>query len=118
MINKTYILDTDASHSAIGCVLSQIQDGTERVISYCSKKLSKSERAYCVMRKELLSINFFVQFLLGTKFILILCSWIAELKIYDLEIKTDQIIIMLTLISFLVRLNNVNSVISMIKTPN
>ena len=48
MINKTYILETDASHSAIGCVLSHIQDGTEKVISYGSKKLSKSERAYSV----------------------------------------------------------------------
>ena len=74
MINKTYILDTDASNSAIGCVLSQIQGGTEKVISYGSKNLSKSEKAYCVTRKELLSINIFVthfkQFLLGAKFII------------------------------------------------
>jgi len=43
-----YILDTDASHDCIGAVLSQIQDGQERVIAYASHKMSKGERGYCI----------------------------------------------------------------------
>ena len=65
-----YILTTDASNYSIGAVLTQIQDGTERVIAYSSKMLSKTERNYCITRKELLSIvyhvNHFRMFLLGT----------------------------------------------------
>jgi hypothetical protein len=49
-------LDTDASNVGIGGVLSQVQDGHERVISYFSKTLSKVERNYCVTRRELLAI--------------------------------------------------------------
>ena len=45
-----YILDTDASAEGIGSVLSQIQDGQERVIAYYSKTLSPPERNYCVTR--------------------------------------------------------------------
>jgi len=109
-INNTFILDTDASHSAIGGVLSQIQDGKEFVIAYGSRKLTKSEKSYCITRKELLSVYYFVthykQFLLGARFIIRTdhkalkwllnwdspntsqyCSWIAELEIYDFEIQ-------------------------------
>jgi hypothetical protein len=56
-----FILDTDASNFAIGCVLSQEQDGEEKVIAYGSKSLSKPERNYCVTRRELLAIVEFVQ---------------------------------------------------------
>ena len=41
------ILDTDASNCHIGAVLSQWQGGTEKVIAYGSKVLSKQERNYC-----------------------------------------------------------------------
>ena len=51
-----FILDTDASNCAIGAVLSQVQQGEERVIAYFSKSLSKPEKQYCVTRKELLAI--------------------------------------------------------------
>ena len=57
--SKEFILDTDASDFAIGAVLSQVFDGQERVISYASKTLSKSERRYCVTRKELLALVHF-----------------------------------------------------------
>ena len=50
------ILDTDASNTGIGAVLSQEQDGQEKVIGYASKTLSKSERAYCTTYKELLAV--------------------------------------------------------------
>src|SRR6267154_1081805 len=46
-----YRLDTDASNIAIGAVLSQVQNGEERVIAYGSRTLNKSERNYCVTRR-------------------------------------------------------------------
>ena len=69
-----FILDTDASSDAIGAVLSQIQDGNERVIAYGSRTLSTAERNYCVTRKEMLALVFFVKhfkhYLLGREFTL------------------------------------------------
>ena len=55
-----YIIDTDASQYGIGAVLSQEQDGVERVIAYASKSLSKTQRRYCVTKKELLAVVYFV----------------------------------------------------------
>ena len=49
----TFVLDTDASNLSIGAVLSQIQDGHERVICYGSYVLTPEQRKYCVTRKEL-----------------------------------------------------------------
>ncbi|MBJ5505560.1 hypothetical protein JGG47_23625, partial [Salmonella enterica subsp. enterica serovar Derby] len=54
--DQPFILDTDASNTGIGAVLSQVQDGQEKVIAYFSKSLSKPERNYCVTRKELLAV--------------------------------------------------------------
>ena len=51
-----FILDCDASDYAIGGELSQIQDGVERVIGYCSFALSSEQTRYCTTRKELLAI--------------------------------------------------------------
>ena len=56
MFQLPFILDTDASNIACGAVLSQVQDGQERVVAYWSKMLSKEERNYCTTRKELLSV--------------------------------------------------------------
>ena len=55
MIGTNYILHSDASSEALCSVLSQIQDGQERVISYYSRSFTKHERNYCITRKELLS---------------------------------------------------------------
>lgn len=72
--NGDYVLDTDASDHGIGAVLSQIQDGKERVICYASRLYSAAEKRYCVTRKELLAVVYFVknfrQYLLGRSFIL------------------------------------------------
>ena len=58
---KEFILDTDASAFGIGAVLSQVQDGQERVIAYGSRCLTKEERRYCVTRKELLAVVYFLK---------------------------------------------------------
>ena len=67
-----FILDCDASNEGVGVVLSQIQDGNEKVIGYFSKSLSKPERRYCVTRKVLLavvlSILHFHHYLYGRKY--------------------------------------------------
>ena len=50
------VLDTDASLTGVGAVLSQLQDGQEKVIAYYSCSLNKAERNYCVTRRELLAV--------------------------------------------------------------
>ncbi|MEL7307077.1 MAG: reverse transcriptase domain-containing protein [Pseudomonadota bacterium] len=108
--NGKFILDTDASHEAVGAVLSQIQDGEEKVIAYASHALSKHEIQYCVTRKELLAVYKYVKhfnhYLMGQKFLIRTdhraltwmlnwkrpntsqyCSWIAELELYDFDIE-------------------------------
>ena len=52
----SYVLDTDASAFAAGAVLSQYQEGEEKVIAYFSKAFSKEEKNYCTTRRELLAI--------------------------------------------------------------
>ncbi len=68
------MLDTDASEYGIGAVLSQKQEGEERVIAYASRCQSKEERNYCVTRKELLAVKYFVEYfhhyLVGRPFLL------------------------------------------------
>ena len=67
-----FILDTDASACSVGAVLSQEQDGQERVIAYGSRVLSTPERNYCVTRRELLAVVEFIDqyrhYLYGRRF--------------------------------------------------
>ena len=69
-----FILDTDASNHAIGAVLSQVHGGIERPIAFASRTLTKSERNYCVTRRELLAVVEFIRkyrhFLCDRKFLL------------------------------------------------
>jgi len=70
--DRYFTLDTDASDFAIGAVLSQNQNGEERVIAYASRSLDKREQNYCVTRRELLAVVHFLkcvkQYLLGRIF--------------------------------------------------
>ena len=69
---EMFIVDTDASNVGIGGVLSHVQDGSEHVIAYFSKTLSKAERNYCVTRRKLLAIvktlEHFHKYLYGQEF--------------------------------------------------
>ena len=107
-----FILGPDASDIVMGAVLSQVQDGQERVVAYGSNTFSKSERNYCVTRKELCSVVYFVKhfrhYLLGKKFLVrtdhgSLCwlmnfknpdgqmaRWIEIFAPFDFEIHTVQ----------------------------
>ena len=72
---KPFVLDTDASNSGIGAVLSQVQDdGTECVVAYASRSLTRQEQKYCVTRRELLAVveftHHFRPYLLGREFTL------------------------------------------------
>ena len=54
--------------------MSQLHGGEERVLAYASRKLSRAEKNYCVMRRELLAVvvylKQFKQYLHGQKVIL------------------------------------------------
>ena len=66
-----FILDTDASDSAVAAELIQVQDGVEKVIAYGSFALTAEQRRYCTTRKELLAITRFTRqfrtYLLGRR---------------------------------------------------
>lgn len=67
-----FILDVDASAYGLGGVLSQLQNGDERVIAYGSKTLSHTQHYYCTTKRELLALVHFLRhfryYLLGRKF--------------------------------------------------
>jgi hypothetical protein len=104
----SYIIDCDASDLAVGGVLSQVQNGHERVIAYMSKGLSKCEKNYCATRKELLAAvmasRTFHPYIYGQKTLLRtdnaavswikklktpsgqMARWLQELETYDLDV--------------------------------
>jgi len=67
-----FVLDTDAAEGSIGAVLSQVQDGVEKVVAYAGRTLNRHEINYCITRKELLAIvhftKLFRQYPLGKNF--------------------------------------------------
>ena len=69
--SKEFILDTDASDTGLGAVLSQLHDdGREWVVTYASCALSKTERNYSVtcLLAVVAFVSHFRPYLLGTTF--------------------------------------------------
>ncbi|KRY46609.1 Retrovirus-related Pol polyprotein from transposon 17.6 [Trichinella britovi] len=55
--SRPFVLDVDASDTAIGPVLSQtMENGNQVVIAYISRALTRPEQRYCVTRKEMLAL--------------------------------------------------------------
>jgi len=67
-------LDTDASDTGMGAVLSQQQSGVEKVIAYASRTMNCAEKKYETTRKELLAVVYglkqYRQYLFGRHFII------------------------------------------------
>jgi hypothetical protein len=104
-----FILDTDASDTAVGAELSQIQNGCERPIAYASNSLTPEQRRKCTTSKELLAVVTFTRvfrhYLLGRRFTVRtdhsslvwlmrfkniggqLARWLEELSQFDMEIE-------------------------------
>ena len=53
---QPFVIDTDASETALGAVLSQIIDGKERPIAFESRLLSKTEVNYATRKREAIGI--------------------------------------------------------------
>jgi hypothetical protein len=54
--NVPFILTTDASTVGLGAILSQVQEGIERPISFASRQLNKAQRAYSASELETLAV--------------------------------------------------------------
>ncbi|KAJ8346917.1 hypothetical protein SKAU_G00283180 [Synaphobranchus kaupii] len=48
---RPLIVDTDASNTGVGAVLSQEDEDGERVVAYYSRALGKAEHNYCITRR-------------------------------------------------------------------
>ena len=118
-----FILDTDASNVGIGAVLAQEVNGMKRLIAYGSHVLTKSERRYCVTRRELLAVVTFLKqfqpYLLGRHFSVRtdhgsltwlrnfeepegqLARWLEQLQEYDFKIIINRAGFMEMLMHFL-----------------
>jgi hypothetical protein len=105
-----FILSCDASNYAISAVLSQLQNGKERPISFASRMLNKAEKNYSTTDNELLAVVFGMQihrcYLYGQKFKIVtdhaalnwlitvknhqcaqLTRWVLKLAEYEFEIE-------------------------------
>lgn len=110
--NSPFLLYTDASHQGLGAVLSQSQDGQEKVIAYASRGLQGAERNdanYSSFKLELLALKWaitekFHEYLLGSDFVVYTDNnplahlstarlgaveqrWVARLASYRFQVK-------------------------------
>ena len=109
---QEFIVETDASLSGLGAVLSQVQDGKRRVIAYASRTLRPSEQKmqnYSSLKLELLALKWaitekFRGYLLGHHFVVFTDNnplshwvtakfgaveqrWVAELAAFDFDVR-------------------------------
>ena len=70
---QPFTVACDASTKAVGAVLSQIREGEERPVAYCSRQLNTAESKYSVTELELLAFLFatkqFRCYLYGHRFV-------------------------------------------------
>ncbi|KAL1246941.1 hypothetical protein QQF64_034696 [Cirrhinus molitorella] len=86
--NCPFLLQTDASDTGLGAVLSEVCDGEEHPVTYISRKLTPAETRYAAMEKEALAIKWAVlelcYYLLGRRFTLMTdhapLQWMAHAK--------------------------------------
>ncbi|KAJ8333917.1 hypothetical protein SKAU_G00412360 [Synaphobranchus kaupii] len=106
---RPFVVDTDASNTGVGAVLSQEDEDGEQVVAYYSRALGKAERNYCFTRRELLAVvralHHFRPYLQGSHFLLRtdhasltwlltfkdpegqVVRWLEQLQGYDFEIR-------------------------------
>ncbi|KAI2667949.1 Retrovirus-related Pol polyprotein from transposon 17.6 [Labeo rohita] len=83
-----FLLQTDASDTGLGAVLSQVQEGEEHPVLFISRKLSPAETRYAAVEKEALAVKWAVlelkYYLLGRRFTLLTdhapLQWMARAK--------------------------------------
>ncbi|XP_052387763.1 uncharacterized protein LOC127934429 [Carassius gibelio] len=86
--NCSFLVQTDASDTGLGAVLSQVQDGEEHPVIFISRKLTPTEQRYAAVEKEALAIKWAVlelrYYLLGRRFTLLTdhapLQWMARAK--------------------------------------
>jgi len=57
-----FILTTDASKMADAAILSQVQDGAERVITYASHQMNIADQTYTTSEMEMLALFWAVKY--------------------------------------------------------
>ena len=89
-----YILYADASGEAAGMILSQVQEGKERVIAYAAKKFTDAEKKYSISELEalacILGVQHFEPYLKGNRF-KIVTDHIALKWLFDQKKATGRI---------------------------
>jgi hypothetical protein len=86
--SQPFIVACDASTQAVGAVLSQLCNGEERPVAYCSRQLNLAESKYSVTELELLAFIFatkqFRCYLYGRRFTVYTdhraLKWLLNLK--------------------------------------
>jgi hypothetical protein len=108
-----FILSTDASQTALGAILSQVQDGVERPVGYASRQKNRATQAYSVSESKMLALvwatKHFRCYLLGKRFLVRtdhaafvylqkfadnnsrLLRWSMKLSELDLKFSTDLV---------------------------